>query len=114
MERIYEAQNADRYFLQRPLYRLGCGHGAALGAGVTTYITINKHIIASNARHGTDEPAVRVARGKNAKPEYARDVEILGPCRLLTAQITAQNGKPLLKCNARIALATEAEVRVVR
>lgn len=76
---------------------------------MTTYITINKHVIAGNARHGRNEPAVRVARSKSGKPEYCHEVEILGPSRLISG-----GDKPILKCGARIALATEADVRIVR
>lgn len=78
---------------------------------MTTWISINKHVIASNARHGKDDPAVRIARdSKNATPEYCHELEILGPSRL----ITGEGGKPVLKCGARLALATEADVRIVR
>jgi hypothetical protein len=75
---------------------------------MTTYITINKHIIAANARHGRDEPPIRVAKSKSGKPVYARSVKINGPSQLLY-----DAGKPLLKCGARLAIATEAEVEVV-
>lgn len=51
---------------------------------MTSYVSINGHVIRANAKNGTDEPPIRVAVGKNdRKPRYAREIEISGPCRLI-------------------------------
>lgn len=73
------------------------------------YVSINGHTIRSNAKHGTDEPPIRIAASKSdSKPRYAREIEISGPSRLI---YTAN--KPLLKCGARLVIETE-DVRIVR
>lgn len=69
------------------------------------YVTINKHVIAKNARHGTNEPPISVRSTKNGKAEYFRSVKILGPCELVY-----DAEKPLLKCGARLVLKTDSKV----
>lgn len=76
---------------------------------MTTYIHVNRNIIASNAKHGTDKPAVRYQRGKYGKPTYAHEVEILGPSRVLYSALA-----PILPCGARLVIETDAEVKVIR
>lgn len=76
---------------------------------MTTYIHVNRNTIARNARHGTAEPAVRFQRGKYGKPTYAHEVEILGPSRVVYSP-----SEPILPCGARLVVATESEVRIVR
>lgn len=75
---------------------------------MTTFITINKHVIAANAKHGRNDPPIRVAKSKNGKAVYARGVKINGPSELISG-----DGKPVLKCGARIALVTDADVEVI-
>ena len=75
----------------------------------TTYIHVNKQTIYRNARHGTNEPAVKFQRGKYGKATYCHEVEIDGPSRVIYSA-----HKPILKCGARLVIATEAEVTVVR
>lgn len=76
---------------------------------MTTFININKHVIAKNAKHRTNDPPIRVAKGKHGKPVYAHEIEIEGPSRLIY-----DADKALLPCGARLAIATEAEVKVIR
>lgn len=75
---------------------------------MTTYITINKHVIAANAKHGGDEPPIRISKGKSGKPVYANRVKINGP-----SEIIYDPAQPILKCGARVVIATEADVEVV-
>ena len=76
---------------------------------MTSYVSINGHIIRSNAKNGTDEPPIRIAVGKNdRKPRYAREIEISGPSRLIYSA-----DKPFLKCGARLVIEA-ADVRIVR
>jgi hypothetical protein len=37
---------------------------------MATYVSINKHVIARNARHGTSDPPIRVSKGKSGEGEY--------------------------------------------
>lgn len=76
---------------------------------MTTYIHVNRNVIASNAKHGTDKPAVRFQRGKYGKTTYCHEVVIEGPSRVLYSAHEA-----LLPCGARLVIATEAAVRVVK
>lgn len=74
-----------------------------------TYIHVNRNTIASNAKHGTDKPAVRFQKGKYGKPVYAHEVSIDGPSRVIYSP-----GGKLLPCGARLVIETEAPVTVVR
>lgn len=76
---------------------------------MTTWINVNKHVIAANAKHGRNDPPIRIAKGKSGKPIYAHEIEIAGPSRLIY-----DADKPVLKCGARLAIATESEVRILR
>jgi len=75
----------------------------------TTYIHVNRNTISSNAKHGTDKPAVRFQRGKYGKATYAHEVEIDGPSRVIYSP-----KEHLLPCGARLVIATESNVLVVR
>lgn len=76
---------------------------------MTTYIHVNRNTIASNAKHGTDKPAVRFQRGRYGKPTYAHEVEIAGPSRVIYSP-----HEHLLPCGARLVIATESAVKVIR
>lgn len=76
---------------------------------MTTYVSINGHVIRSNAKRGTDEPPIRVATSKSDRaPIYASEIEIDGPSRLVYSP-----AKPFLKCGARLVIEAET-VRIVR
>lgn len=74
---------------------------------MTTYIHVNRNTIASNAKHNTTEPAIRVQRGKYGKPRYCHTVKILGPSEMIYSP-----HKPLLPCVARLVIQTESELRI--
>lgn len=76
---------------------------------MTTYIQVNKQVIASNRKNGTNEPAVSFRKGKYGKPTYAFEVEWDGPSKVIYSP-----HKPLLPCGARLVIATEANVRVIK
>lgn len=78
---------------------------------MTEYVSINAHVIRANAKHGTNDPPIRIARSRNDRaPRYAREIEILGPCRLVYSPAA-----PVLKCGARLVLeAPDGAVEVVR
>lgn len=76
---------------------------------MTTYIHVNRNTIASNAKHGTDKPAVRFQKGKYGKATYCHEVLINGPSRVIYSP-----HEHLLPCGARLVIATEAEVEIIR
>lgn len=76
---------------------------------MTTYVHVNKNVIASNRKHGRNEPAVRFQKGKYGKATYAHEVEIEGPSRMIYSP-----HEPILPCGARLVVATEANVRVIK
>ncbi len=76
---------------------------------MTIFVHINRNVIASNAKHGTNKPAVRYQRGKYGKATYCHEVAIDGPSRVIYSP-----HEPLLPCGARLVMATESNVRVVR
>lgn len=76
---------------------------------MTTYIHVNRNTIFANAKHRRDNPVVRFQKGKYGKQTYAHEVEITGPSRVIYSP-----HKPILPCGARLVIATESEVKVVR
>lgn len=73
------------------------------------YVSINAHTIRRNAIAGEAAPPIRIARTKSdAKPQYANEIEIIGPARLVY-----NPDKPLIKCGARMVLQCE-DVKVIR
>jgi hypothetical protein len=76
---------------------------------LTTYVHVNRNVIARNAKHGTDDPAVRFQTGRYGKPTYCHELEIEGPSRVLYSPST-----PILPCGARLVIVTEAEIKVLK
>lgn len=74
-----------------------------------TYIHVNRNTIASNAKHGTNKPAVRLQKGRYGKPTYCHELEIKGPSKVIYSP-----HEHLLPCGARLVIVTEAEVSVVK
>lgn len=71
------------------------------------FISINAHTIRKNARHGTNDPPIRITKTKSGKPIYAHAIEVIGDSRLIYSP-----KKPILKCGARLVLECD-EVRVI-
>jgi hypothetical protein len=72
-----------------------------------TWINVNTHRIRGNAKNGTNEPPIRVSRGKHGQPQYGHRVTIDGP-----SQLVYDANKPVLPCGARLAIRTESEVTI--
>jgi len=70
-----------------------------------TRIHINKHRIASNRKHGRDEPVITVNTYKGNR--YGHEAIINGPSRVVYSP-----DKPL-SCGAVLWIETEAEVEVI-
>lgn len=80
-------------------------------------IHVNKHVIASNRKHGRDEPPIAVRQYRDAEVktpkhvEYGHEVELLDRQGAVVARFIYDPENPLL-CGARLWLETELEVRV--
>lgn len=67
-------------------------------------IHVNRQHIAMNAKDGGNRPVYTIKDG--SKTRYAREVEILGPSRLV------YDGRQL-RCGARAWIETSSEVRLI-
>ena len=47
------------------------------------YLVINRHIVRTNKKNGTNIPAIRVSKGKYGKPKYLSVIEFNGKGRLV-------------------------------
>ena len=65
-----------------------------------TYIHVNQHVIKSNIKHGLNEPAITVKKGKTNT--YCHKVKVDGSLEV----IQSTDGKPLLSCGAKIVMVT--------
>jgi len=67
-------------------------------------IHVNQHTIKRNAKTGEREPVITVKTYKSN--DYAHEVEILGPSR-----VVYRPDKPL-SCGAKVWIETDAEVKI--
>lgn len=67
-----------------------------------TIIHVNQHVIRRNAKTGSHDPVLSVKQGQ--KNQYAYDVEIAGPCKVVYSP-----DKPL-SCGARVWIETLSPV----
>lgn len=73
------------------------------------YVSINAHTVRHNARAGTEDAPIRIAKSKSdAKPTYAKEIDIVGPAKLVY-----DPHKKIMRCGARLVLQC-ADVKVVR
>lgn len=68
-------------------------------------IHINRNIIQSNAKHGRQEPVVRVE--EKGVVQYCMEVEIKGPSRMVY-----RPDKPR-SCGAKLWIETDADVKLI-
>jgi hypothetical protein len=73
------------------------------------YVNINKHIIGSNARNNTDDPPVRISKGKSGKGTYCHEVQLPAGSRVVYSP-----HEPILKCGARLVIVCPTEPEIVR
>lgn len=67
------------------------------------FISVNAAVIGRNARQGTNDPPLRIARGRNDhKPRYAHEVVVHGDCKLVY-----DPAAKILSCGARLVLQAE-------
>ena len=68
-------------------------------------IHVNRQHIAMNAKDGRNRPVYTIKRGGETR--YAREVEILGPCRMVYDQ------ERQLSCGARAWVTTDSEINLI-
>jgi hypothetical protein len=68
-------------------------------------IHVNRSFIAANAKDNGNRPVYTI-KHKNGKTRYGREVEILGPSRLV------YNGTQL-SCGARAWIETESDINII-
>lgn len=68
-------------------------------------VNVNRHVIAKNRTHGTNEPVFRIQRGVSGKAAMANAVAILGQDGKPAAYfLQGEDGEVLLNCGARAVL----------
>lgn len=73
------------------------------------WVNVNKHTIASNAKHGRSEPPVRISEGKQGKGTYCNEVELPAG-----SVVVYDADKAILKCGARLAIRCPSEPKILR
>ena len=73
------------------------------------YIHVNKNTILKNAKHGTDDPPVRIQKGKYGKPKYCHEVHILGPSKMIYSA-----HEPILPCGAKLVIQTVSNLLITK
>lgn len=77
---------------------------------MTDYYThVNRGVIDSNRKHGTDKPAVSFRRGKSGRSTYAHEVELPAGSRMIYSA-----HEPLLPCGARLVIVSSEQPMVIR
>ena len=72
------------------------------------YTHINRNIIDSNRRNGTNNPPIRYQKGKTGKAVYAHEIELPAGSRIIY-----QASNPILSCGARVVIVSETEPTVI-
>jgi hypothetical protein len=66
------------------------------------YTHINRGVIDSNRKNGTNNPPIKFQRGKYGSATYAMEVEIPGSSKVIYSP-----HNPLLPCGARLVIQSE-------
>ena len=66
-------------------------------------VLINRHVIASNKKHGRQDPPISVRNGKHGKPWYVSELVIDRPAKLI------YNPENPLKCGATVWIEIDEE-----
>lgn len=70
---------------------------------MTYYVNVNRQTIFKNAKHGTNEPPISIQKGKSGKRTYHHRVKIAD------GELIYSPHDPILKCGARLVIATETK-----
>ncbi len=73
------------------------------------YTHINRNVIDSNRKNGTNDPPVRFQKGKYGKATYATEVELPAGSR-----ITYDHCGTLLPCGARLVITSDQQPIVIK
>lgn len=73
------------------------------------YTHINRNVIDSNRKNGTNEPPVRFQKGKYGKPVYCHEVELPAGSR-----VVYDHEGTILPCGARLVIVSETQPEIVR
>lgn len=73
------------------------------------YVNVNRQTIDRNTKNGTDDPPIRVTKGKSGDGVYCHEVELPAGSRV----IYSPQGK-ILKCGARLVIECPTEPVMVR
>lgn len=73
------------------------------------YTHINRNVIDSNRKQGTDRPAIRFQRGRYGAPTYAHEVELPAGSRVVYSA-----HEPILPCSARLVIQSSTAPLVIR
>lgn len=75
---------------------------------VKYYTHVNRGVIDSNRKHGTNNPAISIRRGKTGRSEYANEVELPPGSRMIYSP-----HEPLLACGARLVIVSDSKPVIV-
>lgn len=70
----------------------------------TCVLNINRQVIDRNTKRGTDDPPIRIQRGKSGKPIYAREAIILDKNGEEAGRLIYDARGALVACGARLVL----------
>lgn len=76
---------------------------------VKWYTHVNRGVIDSNRKHGTDFPAVTIRRGKTGKSIRAMEVSLPAGSRMIYSP-----HEPILPCGARLVVVSDEQPEVIR
>jgi hypothetical protein len=72
------------------------------------YTHINRGVIDSNRKHGTEKPAICFRRGRTGRATYAHEVELPAGSRVVYSP-----HKPILPCGARLVIVSDEAPKVI-
>lgn len=73
------------------------------------YTHVNRNVINSNRKNGTEEPAVRFQKGKYGVPTYCKEVSLPAGSRV----VYRPSGDPILPCGARLVITSPTAPEVI-
>lgn len=73
------------------------------------YVHVNRNTIASNAKNGSNEPAVRIQRGRHGPTTYCFETELPEGSKMIYSP-----HDPILPCGARLVIECPSEPKVIR
>jgi hypothetical protein len=81
------------------------------------YLSVCKNVIASNNKRGWEDPdpAIRVSRTKSGKAVLrGHTVAIMdADGREVARIVSTQDGKPVIKCGAKVGIITDYDVEII-